>query len=207
MAKMASGDITPTELDFSRDYLAGVYPIQSETAEQVADRVLTAAAFELPADYNSTYPERIRAVSLAGCKSDRAAIFYDQGPRHRARRKCLRFSRRSEKGISGRRSSSRFPFDQIDATRPDLRKAKQASAAATPESLARGKNSAGRSKSGRRRRALSVNSMAMKENGTLATARRPNTGARRRGWFPIPIARTGNVELQTQTIMQVCDGK
>ena len=48
MAKISTGDITQKELDFARDYLAGVYPIETETAEQVADRVLTAAAFELP---------------------------------------------------------------------------------------------------------------------------------------------------------------
>jgi len=63
IAQMAKGDITQPELDFSRDYLAGVYPIQSETAEQVANRVLTAAAFDLPADYNSTYPDQVRAVT------------------------------------------------------------------------------------------------------------------------------------------------
>jgi len=65
ISKMSSGDVTQKELDFARDYLAGVYPIQSETAEQVAQRVLTVAAFELPADYNSTYPERIRSVTAA----------------------------------------------------------------------------------------------------------------------------------------------
>jgi zinc protease len=63
IAQMAKGNITQPELDFSRDYLAGVYPIQSETAEQVANRVLTAAAFDLPADYNSTYPDQVRAVT------------------------------------------------------------------------------------------------------------------------------------------------
>ena len=65
ITQMSSGDVTQQEIDFARDYLAGVYPIQSETAEQVADRVLTVAAFDLPADYNSTYPERIRGVTLA----------------------------------------------------------------------------------------------------------------------------------------------
>ena len=35
IAKMSTGDVTQKELDFARDYLAGVYPIQSETAEQV----------------------------------------------------------------------------------------------------------------------------------------------------------------------------
>jgi len=63
ITQMATGDIKPAELDFARDYLAGVYPIQSETAEQVANRVLTAAAFDLPTDYNSTYPDRVRAVT------------------------------------------------------------------------------------------------------------------------------------------------
>ena len=65
IAQMSKGDISQPELDFARDYLAGVYPIQSETAEQVANRVLTAAAFDLPADYNSTYPDRVRSVSTA----------------------------------------------------------------------------------------------------------------------------------------------
>ena len=61
LTEMSTGEITQKELDFARDYLAGVYPIESETAEQVADRVLTVAAFDLPADYNQTYPEKIRA--------------------------------------------------------------------------------------------------------------------------------------------------
>ena len=65
ISQMSTGDVTPKEMDFARDYLAGVYPIQSETAEQVANRVLTVAAFDLPADYNSTYPDKIRGVTSA----------------------------------------------------------------------------------------------------------------------------------------------
>jgi zinc protease len=65
IGKMATGDVTPQEMDFARDYLSGVYPIESETAEQVAERVLAVASFNLPADYNSTYPEKIRAVTPA----------------------------------------------------------------------------------------------------------------------------------------------
>lgn len=63
LGKMSTGEISQTELDFARDYLAGVYPIQSETAERVADRILTVEEFGLPADYNDTYPARIRAVT------------------------------------------------------------------------------------------------------------------------------------------------
>ncbi len=65
IGQMSSGEVAPRELNFARDYLAGVYPIQSETAGQVAGRVLTVAAFGLPADYNSTYPEMIRSVTAA----------------------------------------------------------------------------------------------------------------------------------------------
>ena len=59
LTKMSSGDISEAELNFARDYLSGVYPIQSETAEQVAGRILAVAEFDFPADYNDTYPERI----------------------------------------------------------------------------------------------------------------------------------------------------
>lgn len=65
LSNMSKGEIDPKELDFARDYLAGVYPIQSETAESVADRILTVTEFELPADYNDTYPDRIRSVTPA----------------------------------------------------------------------------------------------------------------------------------------------
>ena len=64
LTRMSSGDVAPEELSFAQDYLAGVYPIQSETAEQVANRVLTVAEFDLPKDYNSVYPARIRGVTL-----------------------------------------------------------------------------------------------------------------------------------------------
>ena len=78
ITQMSKGDVTPQEMDFARDYLAGVYPIQSETAEQVADRVLTVAAFDLPADYNSTYPGRIRSVTLRASARHGAAIPGDE---------------------------------------------------------------------------------------------------------------------------------
>src|SRR5262249_49492199 len=75
MDKMSSGEISPEELDFSRDYLSGVYPIETETAEQVADRVLVSAAFDLPADCNSTYPERVRAVTAGAVKQSAERYF------------------------------------------------------------------------------------------------------------------------------------
>lgn len=66
--KMSSGDVTPDELDVARDYLAGVFPLHAETTSDVADRVLGAAFYGLPADYLDTYQQRIRAITADDVK-------------------------------------------------------------------------------------------------------------------------------------------
>ncbi|HKQ85550.1 MAG TPA: pitrilysin family protein [Candidatus Acidoferrales bacterium] len=138
LSQMATGDVSPKEMDFARDYLAGVYPIQSETADQVAGRVLTVAEYGLPADYNSTYPDKIRAVTADQVKA--MAVKYMTADN-------------LDVVLAGNVSAFRddlkkeFPsakFDeiaaeQIDLLAPDLRAAKPAVAAATPASLAAGK--------------------------------------------------------------------
>jgi zinc protease len=68
LRKMSSGEVTPEELGVARDYLAGAFPLHAETPSDVADRVLGAAFYELPADYLDTYQERIRAVSAEDVK-------------------------------------------------------------------------------------------------------------------------------------------
>ncbi len=76
--KMSTGELGHHELDFARDYLAGVFPIQTETAEQVASRILTAAQYGLPADYNSTYQRKVLAVGRADVKK-MAGRYFDAG--------------------------------------------------------------------------------------------------------------------------------
>ena len=134
---MSTGSVTPEQLNFARDYLAGVYPIQSETAEQVSDRVLTAAAFGLPPDYNRTYPDKFARhtrSSDAMAKQYLATTDFD----HRAGRKRLRVPRRAQEGLPGREVRRNF-------VRPDGRagsrsaQAEGAAAEATPESLEQGK--------------------------------------------------------------------
>nr|HEV7954037.1 pitrilysin family protein [Candidatus Acidoferrales bacterium] len=72
---MASGNLKPEELTFARDYLVGVYPIQTETPDEVASRVLTAAHYGLPANYNETYQNRISAVTLQQANSEATKYF------------------------------------------------------------------------------------------------------------------------------------
>jgi zinc protease len=127
IAKMSTGDVTPQEMDFARDYLAGVYPIQSETAEQVADRVLTVAAFQLPADYNSAYPERIRAVSSAEVR-DMARKYLTANDLDLVLAGNVSAFRDDLKKAFPDAKYEEIPIDQVDLLAPDLRKPKPATA-------------------------------------------------------------------------------
>ena len=55
--------VTAAELAEATAYLSGVFAIQTETADAVAGRVLTAALHGLPSDYWQTYRDRVRRVS------------------------------------------------------------------------------------------------------------------------------------------------
>jgi zinc protease len=114
-------------MDFARDYLAGVYPIQSETAEQVADRVLTVAAFQLPADYNSAYPERIRAVTSAEVR-DMARKYLTANDLDLVLAGNVSAFRDDLKKAFPDAKYEEIPIDQVDLLAPDLRKPKPATA-------------------------------------------------------------------------------
>lgn len=130
IAKMSSGDVTQQEMDFARDYLAGVYPIQSETAEQVADRVLTAAAFDLPADYNSTYPERVRSVTSEQVRAMAQKYIKTNDIDLVLAGNVSAFRDALKKAFPDAKYQE-IPFDQIDVLAPDLR-APNKNAAASP---------------------------------------------------------------------------
>ena len=206
IGKMYNGQVSSQELDFARDYLAGVYPIESETAEQVADRVLTVAASGLPAEYNSTYPDRIRSVSAAQVQamcqkylgpSDLDIVLVGNIA---AFRDALRSA------FPGA-AFQEIPLDQLDVLAPDLRAAHAELAAPTPESLEQGKQillAAAQAAGGAA--LASVKTLGMSEEGTMAHAG---------GDVPIhvdwvveyPDRSLGKVTLSTQKITQICDGK
>jgi zinc protease len=128
IGQMANGEVTPKELDFSRDYLAGVYPIQSETAEQVAERVLTAAAFDLPADYNNTYPERIRSVTAAQVREMAKKYLSTTDLDVVLAGNVSAFGDALKKAYPDAQYEE-IPYDQVDALSGDLQKAKEPAAA------------------------------------------------------------------------------
>lgn len=206
IAKMSTGEVTAKELDFSRDYLAGVYPIQSETAEQVTDRVLTAAAFELPADYNSTYPEKIRSVAPAEVKAMAQRYFTARDLDIVLAGNVSAFRDDLKKEFPNAQYEE-IPFDQVDVLATDLRKAKQASEAATPESLEQGKAvllAAAKAAGGEA--LASVAGLTLTEKGNLNTADGPKE-IKVKWIVAYPDRSHGDVWLGERHLVQVCDGK
>jgi zinc protease len=210
---MSQGKISQKELDFARDYLAGVYPIEIETAEQVADRVLTVAAFDLPADYNQTYTTRVRATSLEQVQATARKYFTTGGLDIVLVGNVSAFRDALKKQFAGAEITE-IPFDQVDVLSPTLRASKQAapdaaaSAAplATPESLEQGKQillAAAQAAGGTVLQ--SVTTLGFSENGTLHNPK----GDRQLGvtWqVSYPDRSYGEVNLGPATIVQVCDG-
>ncbi len=120
VSKMSAGDVTPMEMDFARDYLAGVYPIQSETAEQVTDRILTVAAFDLPRDYNYTYTERVSAVTSAQVK-EMARKYLGTDDLDIVLAGNVSAFRDALKKAFPNAKYEEIPFDKLDVLAPDLR--------------------------------------------------------------------------------------
>jgi zinc protease len=122
ITQMSTGDVTPQEMNFARDYLAGVYPIQSETADQVAGRILTVAAFDLPADYNSTYPDKIRSVTADQVKA-MARQYLSTNDFDMVLAGNVSAFRDALKKEFPNAQYVEIPFDQLDVLAPDLRAA------------------------------------------------------------------------------------
>jgi zinc protease len=202
---MANGEINQKELDFARDFLAGVYPISSETAEQVADRVLTVAAFDLPADYNQTYPAKVRATSLAEVQAMARKYFTAKDLDVVLAGNVGAFRDELKKEFPDAQFVE-IPFDQIDVLTPDMRAAKQEAVAASPESLAQGQEiltAAAQAAGGDSLKSVATLSFA--ESGKIHN---PNGDQPLKvNWqVQYPDHSYGDVNLGSVDILQVCDG-
>ncbi len=136
--KMSTGEATPAEMDFARDYLVGVFPLQTETPSQVASRVLTVQEFGLPADYYDTYREKISSVGPAEIKRVAGQYFSTGNLEIVLSGNVSAFRDAIKKEFAGARYEE-IAFDKIDVLAADLRKPREAGTAATPESIARAK--------------------------------------------------------------------
>ncbi len=62
---LVEGGASEDEVTGARDYAAGVFGLQLETADQIATRVLQCAVYGLADDYYQTYRDELRAVTAA----------------------------------------------------------------------------------------------------------------------------------------------
>jgi predicted Zn-dependent peptidase len=206
LSQMSTGEATQEQLNFARDYLAGVYPIQSETAEQVSDRVLSAAAFDLPADYNRTYPDKVRAVNLDQVNA-MAKRYLEPNDLDLVLVGNVSAFRDGIKKAFPNARYDEISFEQVDVLAPELRKAKAAAAEATPESLEQGKkilaaaaNAAGGDALG------SVKTLAITESGKQISPN-GNVALEVKWNVAYPDRSHGDVTYGGQPVVQICDGK
>lgn len=167
---MASGNIKPEELNLARDYMVGVYPIQTETPDQVAGRVLTVTAYGLPSDYNETYQSRIAAVTLAQANAMAAKYFQPTSLDIVLVGNAAQFRDALKKEFPGAKYDE-FSAADLDLLLPDLHHKPEPVPPSTPETLAQGNAlllAAGKAAGGSA--ALSkVQSLEFSGSGTSAT--------------------------------------
>jgi zinc protease len=121
IATMASGEFGPKELDFARDYIAGVFPIQSETGEQVAARILAVSQYHLPADYNDTYQQKVLGVSPAQVK-EMAGRYFDASNLVLVLVGNVKEFRDAIKKEFPGATVEELPFEKVDLLAPNLRR-------------------------------------------------------------------------------------
>lgn len=136
---MATGNLKPEELTFARDYLVGVYPIQTETPDQVASRVLTAAHYGLPANYNETYQSRISGVTLQQANTEAAKYFQPATLEIVLAGNAAQFRDNLKREFPDA-TYEEFTPAEMDLLLPAMHRVPESVPAATPETIAQGKS-------------------------------------------------------------------
>jgi zinc protease len=144
MGQMANGNVTPEELRFAKDYLVGSFPMQSETPEQVAGRVLSLSLYGLPADYYQRYRESVQGVTPAQIK-ELAPRFYNTSSLSVVLVGNVAAFRDALKQAYPGAAMDEVRASDLDLLAPDLRRKASAGApdadvpAATPEAMEQGR--------------------------------------------------------------------
>lgn len=138
MQRMASGQISPEDLDLARAYLVGVYPIQTETPQQVITRVLSVAVYGLPADYNQTYQRKVAAVSLDQVKEMAETYFAAKNWDIVLVGNASGFLDSLKKAFPSA-SYEEIPLNQLDLLEPALHTEAEKLPAPTPATIAQGR--------------------------------------------------------------------
>ncbi len=98
VARFREGGPTEEELERTRGYLCGLYPLGLETHEQWAEKLAEVELYGLAADEVAGFPDRVRAVTAAACLDVARRWFPESrrvvvavGPARRLRAQLARF--------------------------------------------------------------------------------------------------------------------
>lgn len=137
ISQMSSGGVKPDELKFAEDYLSGIFPIQSETAAQVAGRILAVAEYGLAPDFNETYQQKILGVNESSVKQMAARYFNAQNLDVVLVGNAAQLVSAVKFEFPGAQVQQ-IPFNELDLLSANLRRTKSEVAPPTPESLQHG---------------------------------------------------------------------
>ena len=104
---------------FTTSEMSAIATARLATAEQVADRVLTVAAFDLPKDYNYTYPDKVRGVTSAQVK-EMAQKYLNTDDLDIVLAGNVSAFRDALKKAFPNATYQEIPFDRLDVLAPDL---------------------------------------------------------------------------------------
>ena len=142
--QMGSGEVTADELHFAKDYLVGSFPMQSETPEQIAGRVLGISLYGLPPNFYQNYRENIQAVTAGQLKALVPHYFGETGLSIILVGNLGAFREPLKQAYPGARFEE-VSAAELDLLAADLRRKPSGNApdsgapAATPESLEKGR--------------------------------------------------------------------
>jgi zinc protease len=80
VAKVRKSGLTPRELKSAQTYLAGLYPMRTETSESVASVLADIRVHGLGDDWVEQFRDRLRAVTPKQVKAVSAKYLYPQPP-------------------------------------------------------------------------------------------------------------------------------
>ena len=112
--------VTEAELKEAKAYLIGSFALGSETPQQVATRVLTAAVHGLPSNYWDTYREKVQAATAEQIAD---AVRRRIDP-EKVSIVVVGNAKDFAKGLEPFGTARTILFSDLDFTRPDLRRAK-----------------------------------------------------------------------------------
>jgi len=201
--RIASEKVTEDELAKAKSYLTGVFQLRLETPDSIATIVLDALAYGFDYPYLNTYRDKILAVTASDVQ-EVARKYYQTADLVIA---LAGNARGFERDLVRIAPPEKVAYTEIDLTRADLKRAKPAVTAATPESIARARSFLAEAAQaiGGREALRSIKDLTFKGQASLTTPFGEFTGEQQL-FMILPDKLRLEIKLPQFTIIQAYDG-